>query len=57
MAKILVDTEEAHNLKVIGSNPIPATKLYYNSLKRPGLNAGTFFVGPWGQRLFRRSPK
>jgi hypothetical protein len=43
---------QAHNLKVIGSNPIPATTLLiiYNLLYRPGLTAGTdlaFLAEPW----------
>ena len=39
---------KAHNLKVVGSNPTPATKnklIKSVSYKAPGLLVGGFFVG------------
>jgi len=48
MVMIFNDKSKPHNLKVVGSNPTPATKnklIKSVSYKAPSLLAGGFFVG------------
>jgi len=48
MVMILNDISKPHNLKVVGSNPTPATKnnsIISRSYKAPSLLAGGFLLG------------